>query len=216
MRRLAAAIVLTGAVLIGGCAPFGFLVASFLPPPKIPAQYELPERATVLVFPDDPSHRLEYPPVRAMVAERVARALREQELVADVVPYNRLLSLQSRTTEFNRIPIHEVGRQLGADTVIYVEIDSFQTRENPSIPLWNGQFRARVRVVNVADGEVLWPRDGSTGAPVAVSTPVEENTNPGYQAQLAERLSQRMADVVAKLFYEHEPAPPASDGSSFD
>jgi hypothetical protein len=71
--------------------------------------------------------------------------------------------------------------------------------------LSRGQMAARVKVVDVATGTTLWPRDAADGHPVNVQTPVE-TVREGVTPAVARANTQRqLADRIAKLFYRHQP-----------
>lgn len=198
------------AIFSVSCAPVSYLVATFLPPPEIKAVYELPKGKRILVFTDDLGHPLAYPPLKRILAEKIDKQFLDQKLVAETISYDKLLDLQARNSEFDRLSVDQVGTKLGAELVLFVQIDEFRLQETPGAPIWQGMFTVRVRVVDPASGR-LWPKDGSAGYTLTVQTPMSQNANEAYGAELAEDLAGRMADKIAKLFYTHRGPPVGSD-----
>jgi len=102
--------------------------------------------------------------------------------------------------------IPDVGRTLGADLVLYVDITRLQLKENDLSPLWQGKMECMVKVVDATKG-VLWPKDRADGYPVACADArPSENLSESYGIQVAERMSNRMALTIAQMFLETERA----------
>ncbi len=205
MSRRRAILVVTAlaAVAVGGagCQVGWVLLERMFPKRRVPAEFKLPKKATVLVFPDDVENPLSYPPVKRILAQRVAQGLLEKKLVAAVVPHDRLTALRAAEPDFNRLAVATVGRKLGADVVVYLAVDAFSLKDNPVNTLWRGKFAVRVRVVDVQKGR-LWP-DQTAGHRVAVSLPLAESTSETFGAELARMLAERLGEKVVGLFHEH-------------
>lgn len=202
---------LSGAALlavacIAGCELISYPVAALGPTPKTPAVYELPENATVLVFPDDLTSPVSYPPLKRMVAQQTSELLTANEAAAETVSYRSLQDLQARQPEFNTrpTPIDEVGQAMGADVVIFINFTEFSLKDDPYNPLWHGRLVALVRVVDTDTGQTLWPELQAQGQEIIVETDPEEQSASDYGSELSERLAEMLARKVAELFYEHE------------
>lgn len=209
LRRLPA---VTAAVAMAcaltSCQAIAWPIAALAPPQKVKALYTLPADKKVLVFVDDLQNPVHYPPVKRDLAEAIGKELMAQKAVGATIPYERVLDLMAGDKAFNDLGVANVGRKVGADVVVYVEIKSFKLREAEGSPLWEGQLGAAVRVVDAwatkKDSARLWPKDAVEYNVPAVGLPVKEDPNADYGAELAKTLSARMADRVAKLFYDHE------------
>lgn len=206
-RRVLLTLTVVGLAAFGGCAAIAWPIAAFAPAPKVEAQYELPAGRRVLVFPDDLINPISYPPLKRSLAEKLNKQLAEHVVAEQTVPYNELLNL-STTEGFDRLPVDRVGAKLGADVVVYVDIDEFRLKNDAAEPLWSGKLTVFVRVVDVgADsiaGKRLWPKDGSRGHELTIETPMLQESSKTYGAVLADEMAARMADKIAKLFYKHE------------
>ena len=198
-----------------GCAAIGWMVNAFAPPKKVDAIFKLPEGKKVLVFVDDLLRPVDYEPVKAELTEGINRQLEAHDLAKETIAYEDLLTLMAATPEFNELAVSEIGERLGADIVLYVEIDEFALKDDEVSPLWHGRLAAGVRVVDAKDatpgsdddamGARLWPDDRAGGYPVRpVEIPAHAASSDGHGAQLSQTLAAVMADRVAKLFYKHE------------
>ncbi|HOF18142.1 MAG TPA: hypothetical protein PK082_04470 [Phycisphaerae bacterium] len=209
IRKAFLAATLTAAALsAGGCAAFAWFVAQFAPPQKVKAQFTPPSGKKILVFVDDPYFKVDYEPLKAELANRINQRLVANKVAAATIPYDRFVDLLAATPDFNRLRVSEVGSRLGADLVLYVQIDQFSLRDDPANPLWHGRLRTSVRLVRSdapqSEDLRLWPLDRKEGYPVPEQTvPESANTSPTYGAELARLLADGMADRIAKLFYEH-------------
>ena len=208
MKRLTRAIgwtcLLASAGLLGGCAVFGFVYNKLKPPEKIPAAYELPEGKTVLVMVDDVQYMLSHVEVKKYITDTVNQRLLDEELAADVVPYHQLVQLSASRRDFYSLAVSDVGRRLGADLVIFININSFELQDIEGTGLWQGHLEASVLVKDVASGQTLWPLDRRLGMPMP-PTRVRKaaDSSPSTAQELAKDLSMRMGDRIAKLFYKH-------------
>jgi hypothetical protein len=205
-RWTAALILAAGLASVGGCANmFAWFVAVASPPKKIEPLYELPKDKKILVFVDDRPAPVSYETVKYELAARVSRKLVDQKLVKETIPYDRIVDL-SMSKDYGRLSITEVGQRLGAEVVVYVQIDSFSLRDTPYSPLWKGKLATQVWVVDPMKPERLWPKDVPDKHGYLVP-PVEfkhtENPSPTFGEEIARSLTEEMADKIIDLFHEH-------------
>jgi len=195
-----------------GCGPvIGWFVNAFAPPKKIKAVYKPPKGRRIMVFVDDLLNPVSYEPIKSDLTEQLNSQLMEHKVAAQTVPYEDLLDLIAATPEFNTLSIGEVGQRLGADIVLYVQIDWFSLREAEGSPLWQGRLETTVWMVDVQMAMLrksecrIWPDDRSTGYHVnPIEMPAEANSSEGYGRALAKVMAGRMADRIAKLFYDYQ------------
>lgn len=205
IQRLFLVILLTASTFsLGGCAVFGWFVAQFSPPQKVDAVYTPPSGKTILVFVDDLANPVSYEPIKAELTKRLNKKIIENEIAAEVVPYEELLNLMAATPGFNQLHIPTVGRKLDADLVLYVEIVRFCLKDNEVSPLWHGELKTKVKIVDSRQGR-LWPDDRPGGYPVEpVETRPAENPSSSYGSELTEILAERMANTISQIFYDHK------------
>jgi hypothetical protein len=190
--------------LCGGCAAVAWTAAQFAPPKKVPPEYTFAEGERVLVMIDDAVESIDYEPIRGDLAGHINRLLEGNEAVGSTIEYVRLMNLMASAPDYYELAVHEVGRRLGADSVIFIEITDFQLRQSPSNPLWEGRLAARVRVVDVSEKSVVWPR-GRGGYPVGpVELPARYAPEEAFGVEVAGALAAAAGEEIAELFYEHE------------
>lgn len=183
-----------------GCANISYLVATFAPPKKVKPLYEFPKGKKVLVFVDSDTP-LSYEPVKSLLTEELNKQLVENKAVASTIPYNQMMDLMDIKTN-QRMAVSDIGAKLGADLVLYVRVERFSVRDDEANPLWTGSMKATVRVVAVGNGRV-WPKDQNDYFVPPVELQPVDDLSPTYGQEVAQELATKMADRIAKLFYEY-------------
>ncbi len=186
-----------------GCQlPFVLAEMAF-PNEKIKSEYTLPKDKSVLVFPDDMTNPVSYPPIKRELAEKINEYFRQNKLTGEVIPYQRLADLQADDANFNRMSVGTVGRKLGADYVIYINIERFDLKESPTDTIWHANLEGRVRVVDSHTGQRTWP-DESAGFPFKCGMPTTDNASPGFGGVLTKALCNKAGTEICYLFDSHE------------
>ena len=204
-HRFAVALCLAVAMTQSGCAVVAYLTAQIHGPEKIPAKYTLDETQRTLILVDAPRSP---EVVKRTLTQAINKELTARGLLGEVVPYGDVVALRTRTPEYNRLAVTEVGEKLGAQNVICVHISTFKLKDNPADVLWHGQMETRVKVVAVVKDNTsarLWPTDSPAGYSVGpVQRDESTNASSVYATALTKSLCTEMADEVAKLFYRHD------------
>jgi len=203
-RRVLLVVALTGlAASAGGCAVFAWLAAQTAPPRKFPAKYKLPKGKKVLVFVDDYRWPVNYEPIKAELARRIAKELIEHKAVEEIIPYERLEDLAYSTRQFRQMGIPAVAKKLGADLVVYVDIRRFTLKENPGSPLWQGWMEVDVKVVDPKEGPIWPPKDRPDGYPIKYADrEPSTNLSDTYDVVLSKVVAALTARKVGRLFYD--------------
>jgi len=201
---------LPSAAVIGGLLTLALLPACFYE--RIDARYDIPEKIT-LVLVDDPGHVLGEPFLAGQVANQAAFDLVRNKAVPATVPFNRLEALrQELGDQFAMTPIDQIGRALGAQQVLHVEITSARMIQEPGVT--RPTARINVKVIDVEQRTRLWPTPlpGVHSAPRSYSMSssmfYRYHANPderGTSRDLIQRFASHIGRDVAKLFYDHEP-----------
>ncbi len=175
-------------------------------PPSIDAQYTLPDRKTV-VFVDDRTNILSRTQLRAVIGDKVSTVLMKQGLVTDTIATRDAIAIARKDETVDKpIPISEIGQRVGADTIIYVQIEDFALSAPGGIARPSAQ--ATVKVIDVSGRSRLYPAPSELkGQPV--STSMREVSEDLYQStagrrQIEDILAAEIGAEVAKLFYKHE------------
>ncbi|MBM4098387.1 MAG: hypothetical protein FJ260_00270 [Planctomycetes bacterium] len=178
-------------------------------PPKRPAMYTLPADKKVVVFVDDRQNVISRLQLRAALGDDVSNEFRRLKLVSDVVSGRELISYVRRVeTSAKRVSIEELGDAVKADIVVYVEMESFALSPDGATP--KPVASAYVKVVDVKGKERLFPPLGGDpkGQPVASeldSQMPDAFRTSAQRRRMEDMLEKKLADDIAKLFYEYEP-----------
>lgn len=201
----------------GGCAALGWTIAQSHRP-KVPAVYEPPPRKVVLVLVDDLQHPVSYTPMKYELTQRLNELLETHKVAADTVPYDYLQRYRFATDRFNSLSVVEIGRGVGADLVLHVEITDFSLRDYEMTDLWHGRLDGRLQWVDTEAGRKLWPRDRAMHPLGEIDLPKETDRSPSYAETVARKLADKAAGRIARLFYEHEQPlePPRTDWSQYE
>lgn len=212
MTILARAIaVLAAAALLaaGGCnmaVPALYVVQG---PPKRPAMYTLPTDRKLVVFIDDRQNIINRLQLRAMLGDDISNELRRMKLVNDVVSGRELIAYVRKVeTSTKRVSIEELGDAVNAEIVVYVEMDGFALSPDGATP--KPVASAFVKVVDVKAKERLFPPMGGDPKGQPVQSELETQMPDAFRTSAQRRrmedmLEKKLADDIAKLFYEYEP-----------
>lgn len=174
-------------------------------PPKTDAKVELPVDRSYIILVDDMRSRL---PKRSL-RDQIAKSAEEALLAEGVLTSEHLIG--SRAVQRALIddrsgkpkPIAQIGKDAGANVVIYVTIDGWGiTRDGRSAaPTAEG----RVKLIDCDAGKRIWPPN-DTGFPLRVSPTGQQGDLPtdlAGRSKLEQELAQRYGLAIAQLFYKH-------------
>lgn len=162
--------------LVGGCNVLGVAAYKALPPPRIPAAYELPQAPTAVLVTAD---------------ESIAGG--QGQLDAETLA----IALERSLEGIAQVP---VVAEASAVQRVEVALDPPTSSLTLASDIEHGQVGAHVRVLS-ADGEEVWPADGSAGHYVEVQTPRVRSADP---AELRRATLHLLGRQVAALFVSRE------------
>ncbi len=179
MRASWASLALVG---LAGCnilAP----AAYYLRPPQIRKPlYRFPPDATVLLLFETEHPQEENPVFARALFERSKAIFREHRLSVRLLGPQAVHRLRSAHADFARWSVQRIGREAGADYVIYVRASRLTLRESPGAPVLAPKLEARIKVIDVhqpAAHARVWPEDPE-GYPVQCTRPAAHA--PDFQA----------------------------------
>lgn len=193
--------------VLGGCNILGAGYFILKGPPTVPAQYELPEGKSVVIFVDDRGNRLGRSDLRLSIAEAAEQALLTRRRAPDVID-GRAAIMAARGERFGEpMSMVEIGEAVEADLVVWVGVDQFTL--SPDGTSFIPAATVRVRVIDVASGERLWPtgEDSRTGYRLSLSMPQQQGTTPSNRSEMLMAQDQLAAWTglgVGQLFFKHE------------
>ena len=175
--------------------------------PKKDAEYQLEDRATV-VFVDDRRNILSRTHVRRMIGERVTDDLLREDVISDAISANDAIRLARQESHDEPMALDDLGRELGAEQVIYVEIIDFRSMSDPYTP--RPTATGRIRVIDVDNRKRLFPDPDSRDPGRVVQTQTREVSMEMYETasgirELEEMLAEHLGTEIGRLFYKHTP-----------
>ena len=200
-------------LLPAGCAIFG-LAASAMPEPDVPAQYAGLKGHTVAVIVwSDRGLQIDYPSLRLDVAtavqaklQQAARA-RTKEVQGTTFPYPAasVVRFQEDHPETADQAIVDVAPRLRADRVIYIELQSLQTRTDDAVDLYLGTALASVKVIAVdpatGKGKAVY-EESDISASFPPKAPPEGYPGIG-DAKIYRGTVDRLTTLIAVRFFSH-------------
>lgn len=205
---LALAIACTG--FLSSCnilGPASFIIDGL---PKRDAQYALMDRPTV-VFVDDPRNALSDRNLRRYIGDKVATQLMLNKIVTVTISSADAMGVARNDRHGKRMPIEAIGRAVGAEQVLYIEMMSFTLSPDNVTPQPMGV--CRIKVIDAINRIRLFPEmdensQAAAAYPVQVALPrlsTELYRSASGRRKMNEQLANHMADRIAKVFYKHVP-----------
>ncbi len=186
-----------------GCAHLALLLSPDLRE-KVNAEYKLPGGKIVLIVDDymvetaneTIKDRIATSAIELMMANKASRR-------AEFIPYSKVQSVSMTGSDGTRYSLQNLGKKIGGETVIYINIVQFDLNPDEDIPLIEPVGRAQVKVVDVESGDRLWPID-IAGRTVQVHGKRDtEDVESADRQKWNRKLADMIAQVVAELFYDH-------------
>lgn len=210
--------VLTLMMLVqAGCKPTQYILNGFVDD-RISAKFTLTQ-GTVLVLVDDPNHLMGDPSLPSVIAGWANQGIEQNVSKTKVIPVAKLAELMQKTGEkFAQLPVNQVGRDLGADQVVYVLVESVGMEGQPGV--YHPSVQARVNVIDVITGQRIYPAGAGQTSPTEASQRVasrgeivqaklsysaSDQGSLGVSTVLMRALSQELGKNIGKLFYRHHP-----------
>ena len=201
MKKLTVMFILGAALVSGGCQIPGVVGTPTRHEKKIPAEYDLTEHTEekILVLVEQPAYlnagtNLRYYITNAMNRDIVLRIKIEPEMLVD---YSELSHLRSGRSDFAQLSKAEVGKAIGADMVLYVDIDSYQLRQMPDEGYLNGFLSGRAVLLETKTGGQLWPT-GKASKSIKVGFEVENRS----EDIAVKRLAMAFAYCTVRYLYD--------------
>jgi hypothetical protein len=173
---------------------------------KVEAKFRL-THGPLLILIDDASQSADASTAGRHLFDNLAQELLKHKAAQKIVPQETLLHLRQSMPDFEKRGCREMGKQTGADQVLWIEIQDFVADEQIQDALMAAYFAVTVKVVNVREDESgsrvrLWPTnpDGHT---VAVSMTGSEVGLAKTRDAILKELTSRLAAEIARLFYDH-------------
>ena len=197
---------------VPGCTALGVAAYKLHGPAKVPAKY-VPQQRPMLVLVENYQHQSSVNAHADLLGRMLVKEL-EARKIAPLVSLDRLQELRdARPREFATMSMASIGRQLGAEQILYVQLHNSDVQPMAGGDALSGQTAASVKVVDVATGDTLWPGGivGEGGYPVAAGTKL--GTRDGGTIQdVRQRMYADLTHQIARLFYKWQPEDEEPEG----
>ena len=162
-------------LLLCGCNILGPVTTIVAGPPSVDPVY-VPAKERMLIVVENFQH----PSDAYADAEMLARTLHDELTrlkIAPLVPMEDLYALRSnRASDYRKMSIAAIGRELGARQVLYVDLHQVSIDAAPGSDLLRGRVTVLLRIVDAETGQSRWPQDVAEGYPVSHETPTPRRT----------------------------------------
>ncbi|MDD5327637.1 MAG: hypothetical protein PHY02_07480 [Phycisphaerae bacterium] len=175
IEKLIVVVVLAAGLLNSGCGMVGIVGSEGAYEKKVPAEYDLTKQkgGKILVLVEQPG----WADTKTNLRYYLTRAI-HQSLVAKVkvkppyiITYKQLADFRSDSSDFSSLSPVEVGKALGADTVLLVTVENCQLAEMHGTDYYNGLLSVQASLFQTATGEKVWPEsEGNRSIKVSFET----------------------------------------------
>jgi len=195
-----------GALAVAGCnivAPIAYAIEG---PGKISAQHKLADLPTV-VFVDDRKNVMTRTVLRSTLGDTAAETLMRKKVLTRTISTSDAVAVARRQeTERALMPMDAIGRAVGAEQVIYVNMVSFGLTTDGYNP--RPTAVAEVRVIDVNERVRTFPPEGLEGGRVveAMLREIDPDTlrTQATRRAVEDRLATALGVEIARLFFEYE------------
>ncbi len=173
---------------------------------NVQSLYQLDAERTHVIVVDDFRSVLPKRSYRRLIGESAENFLISRGKFPDdkLIPTNAALRVISAETWESRISLTELGRQLGADVVIYLDIAGWTlSRDAGGV---SPAAQGNVKIIDAENDKRLFPLDAKA-YPLVIQLPRKPGQLPAdatARRALEESLANNIGLHLAKLFYKHE------------
>jgi len=195
---------------LAGCPGPGWLAQGFKK--KTDAVYKIKNLPTVVLV-DAPEGEFVDPAIKGVIAAKAGHLLKQDNVIDKVIGQDEVNRLAAREgAKFAKMPLDQIGRELGAAQVIHVSIDEVDAgnAEVASQP----RLKMRVKLLDVENRKRLFPApspegagEGTTGLGYPLNVEfryrMSGNATAGEASVMLNKLADRAGRDLAWLFYRH-------------
>lgn len=204
--RYGALFLLAGLTLATACGQLG-AIGYYLRPRQIQKpQYEFPAGTRVAVLIEAASAAQENPVFDQALYERMTEMLREGKCEATLLPLHEVLDLRRQNADYAKWSIQRIGRELDADQVLCIKLDTLIIRPTPDHPLLTPEVTLHMKLIGVSEPSAharIWP-EAKEGYLVQCKRQIEQaaDENPEGPDSEARKLGHDTAYWVTMPFLE--------------
>jgi hypothetical protein len=205
-RNILTRAICVGALLTGwGCTSPGIGGSA---PEVVKAKYTVPQVPTVVLV-ESYGNAGDATLYADQLGVALVRELQDHKIGQIVDPESLAKLHEQNPNEYDKMTIDGIGRALAAKQVIYVNVLRAEVEIPEGSESARGQIACVTRVVDSTSGETRWPSFARDGEVIQIQTPWLQSDSPEPRRPDVQRdMVNRMADAIAKLFYDWEPENP--------
>lgn len=202
-------------ITVSGCGLAGF-IAHVVAPEQTAPVYDLPVARTVVLV-DDTNNQLGDPTNTGVIAQQMLFDLVQSKKLTEeqIVDYKFVRELEAKLDkDFDSTPVDQIGKSLGADIVIHVNVDFVEMSTQPGII--EPKALVTLKVIDVNKAVRLFPEPSpmtdidalamsKRGYRLAVELPrtVMMDMDHGTENLLRRKLAEQIGYDAARMFYKH-------------
>jgi hypothetical protein len=210
-ERVVLGLVLAAAALAAaGCHPgpfIGLMIDPFRPPPTKEALYPLAEKigkAKLVVWVHDVPEEREarHVDLRGMLSRKLGHKLK-RDVKVEAISYGKVAQLFWDHPGIGQAPPAKIGKLVGADKVLFVDVRRFAVRDTADSSIYRGRMLVHVAVIDVASGDQDWPV-ALEGHSINLDTDTREPERRDLAPVIGGELIDKAATAIANVFHTHE------------
>jgi hypothetical protein len=204
VRPLLLACTLPILLLLGGCQVVGAIVAKTQGPEKILAMY-VPKKVPTLILSEHAAGAAVDDVSSQDIGRRVADTWADQKL-SPLIDLSKLEEFHLRRLDtYDKMSMVAIGKALGAQQVLYIDVRDNHDESAGGSDTIRARASVRVRMIDVATGQTLWPPDAAEGFALDAETQFQSRGEGVSESTQFEQVRAMIADKIVKLFYTHLP-----------
>lgn len=186
--------------MLTGCTNVAAAWANITGGDWIEAEYKL-KKTPLLILIDDRGSLITEPRTTRELYQTLSVNFLEFDVNKNVIPFQEVQRLQANE-KYDRMSIRQIGEELGADQVLYIQVERYTLQGEGGAPIYKGIFATRVKVLSTERKKDirLWP-EGESGRRVEVTTNPQPMDSDTTAAKVATELGIKMGQEIAMFFY---------------
>ena len=199
-------IAMVSLVSLSGCPIFAYIAAVTRGPVEHPPKYDLAKHMDdgklvvwVRAIPEELEARDAN--VRDVLGRRVTAKLKT-EAKLEMISYDEVEKLLRRHPSVAQATPRQVGRKVGAEKVVYIDVRKFALRDTPRSVIYRGRLHLTVAIIDVKGGEQDWPT-GVEGFSVRYEDDTREPERGDVTAEITRKIISEGSDLITRLFYTY-------------
>jgi hypothetical protein len=168
---------------------------------EVPAEYNLTtlQEQKILVLVKQPYWLDAEVNLRVNLTDSIHEQLIKEAGISpgSLIGYDTLSKYRSGRASFSLMKPSDVGKALGADIVLFVNVIEAQLENMPDTDIYSSSLNAQAFVIDSSTGVNLWPEQ-SSGRSISVGFEMEEK---GLKAAIS-RLSVSTAHCIVRYLYD--------------